>query len=495
MRRTLMLLAGLSLAGCGAFSTHSDVVEEAAGQQFTAQRLADILTSVKGPIAYDTRMGQLVTTIWTDLTLFSQAVANNRLTSDSSLVADAMWPMITNATAARWLDTVLAHRAKVSDALIDSSYKADQVRAVQHMLIKVDSNASKADKDAARKKAEDYLAQIKSGSATLSQLAYAHTDDEGSKNDSGWYGLKPRQNAWVEPFAKSLWSLKPGEVSGLVPTVFGWHIIRRPTDEESRKIWRDSLTRAVADPIIKGYQDELLTTYNVKVEPSAPAHMRAAIDDLDGHATDKTSLATYKDGSFTVGDFVKWIRAATSDPTKGPQALEQFKASPDSAFTSVAKAMTQQSLLVHEAQKNHVTLAPAEWKEMETGFANAIDTIKASLGLNTLDPKASTSERSKIAAQKVDQFFTDLVNQKAQLRPMPGVLSATLRQHEKTKFSPVALQRALDIAKTKRAADSTKASHDNGQPPAPAPGAIKPAPGGAPVPGGDAPAVPAPRKP
>ena len=496
MRRYMMLVVGLAalVGGCSVFSAHSDVIEEAAGQKFTAERLADILTRIKSPMKYDVKTGGFVTAFWTDVTLFSQAVAANKLTTDSALVAEAMWPTIAEATATRWIDTVLAKRAKVTDATIDSAYQADQMRAVQHILIKADSAGPKEVKEIARRKADALLAQLKGG-ASFGKLAVENTDDPGSKVDSGYYPPKPK-GVYMPSFDKALWSLKPGEMSGVVTTVYGYHILRRPTPTESARFWRDTLSRKMAEPIIKAYNDELSKSYDVKVDGAAVPHMRAALDDLLGHASDKTALTTYKDGTFTTGDFVRWMNAATADPAQAAERVQQFKSAPDSEYVKVAKQMTQSALLLKEAAKNHVVLSAVEWKQMQDGFAQAVDTLKATIGLvpPALDPKASVSDRSRVAAEKVDAYFNDLVGQKKQLRPLPGILAATLRAREKTKFNPIALQRGLDLAKAKHAADSAKsAMPGSGAEAAPLPGAIKPAPGGPPVPGATPP--PAAKKP
>jgi hypothetical protein len=499
MRRYMMVVVGLValVSGCGMFSAHSDVIEEAAGQKFTAARLADLLTRIRAPgMQYDTKIGTFVTAYWTDVTLFAQAVAANKLTTDSALVAEAMWPMIAQATATRWVDTVIAKRANITDATIDSAYTAGQLRVVQHILIKADSAGPKELKEIARRKVDALLVQLKRG-ASFSKLAVENTDDGASKADSGY--IAPRPKAFYMPsFDKALWSLKPGEMSGIVTTVYGYHILRRPTVTESARFWRDTLSRKAIEPIMTAYNEELLKTYDVKVDGAAVPHMRAALDDRRAHVGDHTTLMTYKDGTFTTGDFVHWIDASMPDPTQAEAQIQAFKSHPDSEYVSTVRSMTQSALLLKEAAKNHVALTAVEWKQMQDGFAEAVDSLKSLVGLvpPALDPKASVSDRSRAATKKVDEFFNDLVGQKKQLRQLPGILSATLRSREKTKFNPIALQRGLELARSKHAADSAKtAGPSSAAAPVPAPAVITPAPGGPPVSGqppAPAPSTPAP---
>jgi parvulin-like peptidyl-prolyl isomerase len=491
----MVLAVGLAVAvgGCGMFSAHSDVVEQAAGQKFTSQQLADFLDSVKGPIRLDAQTGNLVTALWTDMTLFAQAAADNKLTTDSAFVAEAMWPMIAQATAARWIDTVVTRKAKISDASVDSAYNADQARAVQHILIAADSGAPKAVRDAARQKIEGILTQLKGG-ASFSKLAFERTEDPGSKADSGYYPPQPK-GKYVPSFEKSLWSLKPGEMSGVITTSYGYHILRRPTETESARWWRDSLSRATATKITEAYFTDLNNSDAVKLDANAVARMRSSLDDFDDHANDGSAIATYKGGEFTTADFVHWMRALTSDPFQGQAQLTQLKTAPDSIYRKFAQTMVQEDLMLKDAAKNGIHLQPAEWKDLQTGFAAAVDTAKQAIGLTpqVLDPKLSTGDRERAAQAKVTQFFNDMATQKAQPRPLPGVLAATLRARSRVKFNAVAMEHGLDLARTKRTADSLKTA---GKPGAnAAPGAIAPAPSGPPLPSGDTGKAGAPKKP
>lgn len=497
MRRRLILCVGLIAlaAGCSTFSAHSNVIEQVDGQQFTSQQLADIITGIKSPtIQYNTDLGMFITTLWTNVTLFSQAVANNQLNSDSTLIAEALWPAIVNIKAARWMDTVVAHKAKVSDAAVDSAFQAGQLRAVQHILIKADSTMPKPQRDAARRKADSLLKLIRGG-ANFSQLAFENTQDDGSKADSGNYPLAPRAQ-WVKPFSDALWKLNPGEVSGVVTTQFGYHIIRRPTKPQELTLWRDSLLRSASPAISQAYFPELGKQYDVKVASDAVPHMRAAIADMDAHQDDHTSLATYTGGSFTTANLIHWIRAMTSDPSSGPQELQSIMQAPDSEYTRLATGLTETTLLLQEADKHGIKVKPEEWKILQTGFTGALDSLKASLGLvpPALDPNASVHARSVEAAKLVDQYFKDLVDQKVPPKALPGVLAATLRARAKVHFNAAALQTGLELARAKHSADSAKSGPVTL--PAAPPG-MQPAPGGAPVPGGDtAKAPPAPaRKP
>ncbi len=114
---------------------------------------------------------------------------------------------------------------------------------VRHILIKVDKGADAKTDAAAKAKAEDLLKQIKGG-ADFAALAKANSDDPGSKEQGGELGMIQR-GVTVPPFEKAAFALQPGQISDVVKTDFGYHIIKveeketahlKPLDEVKAQI-------------------------------------------------------------------------------------------------------------------------------------------------------------------------------------------------------------------------------------------------------------------
>ncbi len=98
-------------------------------------------------------------------------------------------------------------------------------RRASHILIQVAKDAKADDKAAAKKKAEDLLAKIKAQPATFAKLAKDVSDDKMSAEKGGDLGFFAA-DAMVPAFSDAAFKLKPKEVSGLVETEFGYHIIQ-----------------------------------------------------------------------------------------------------------------------------------------------------------------------------------------------------------------------------------------------------------------------------
>jgi peptidyl-prolyl cis-trans isomerase D len=98
----------------------------------------------------------------------------------------------------------------------------EQVRA-RHILKKVDKEAPDEEKAKVKAEMEELLTRIKAGES-FKDLAKAFSEDTGSAAKGGDLGYTPR-GRMVPEFEKAMFALKPGEISDIVETKYGYHII------------------------------------------------------------------------------------------------------------------------------------------------------------------------------------------------------------------------------------------------------------------------------
>ena len=106
-----------------------------------------------------------------------------------------------------------------------TEFSTPELRKAAHILITVDAKSSDADKQAAKDKAEKTLQEVKQGATQFAQLAQKYSQDPGSAVNGGDLGLFGR-GMMVKPFDEAVFKLLVGEVSGLVQSDFGFHIIK-----------------------------------------------------------------------------------------------------------------------------------------------------------------------------------------------------------------------------------------------------------------------------
>jgi len=132
-------------------------------------------------------------------------------------------------------------------------YRVPEEVKVSHILIKTPSPGAdgKVDEkgvEEARKKAEDILKQLRAG-AKFEDLAKKYSEDPGSGKqggDLGWIG----RGRTVPEFEKSAFSLAKGQLSDLVKSSYGFHIIRSEDKHEAHLNTIDEVKDQI-EPLIK----------------------------------------------------------------------------------------------------------------------------------------------------------------------------------------------------------------------------------------------------
>ncbi len=108
----------------------------------------------------------------------------------------------------------------------------EQVRA-SHILLRISPDESQQSRKQKRKKLADLRAQVQKG-ADFAQLVRENSQCP-SKSSGGDLGFFPRGNM-VKPFEESAFSLKAGEVSSIVETQLGFHLIKVTDRQEARAL-------------------------------------------------------------------------------------------------------------------------------------------------------------------------------------------------------------------------------------------------------------------
>jgi peptidyl-prolyl cis-trans isomerase C len=143
----------------------------------------------------------------------------------------------------------IAKGLEVSDDEVHGYYESnpeqfkapEQVRA-RHILVKVDPGADETAKEAAKKKIDGLLTEAKGG-ADFAEMAKKNSEGPSGPNggDLGFFS----RGQMVKPFDDAAFALKPGEISDVVQTVYGYHIIKVEEIKEPRTIAEEEVKEQV----------------------------------------------------------------------------------------------------------------------------------------------------------------------------------------------------------------------------------------------------------
>jgi peptidyl-prolyl cis-trans isomerase SurA len=188
-------------------------------------------------------------------------------------------------------------------------------------------NTPKASKDVEEyviKQLYDYKRQVENGTKKFEALAKMYSEDPGSKDNGGMYNINRTEKFWDKDFLQGAFRLKEGQISPVIRSKFGFHIIqmvsRLGDDAVIRHILRippitedeinlskqklDSIRQNIIDGTISfseavnKYSDDDESKFNggAKVGPDGSTHI--TIDVLD-----KETVLAIK--NLTVGEYSK----------------------------------------------------------------------------------------------------------------------------------------------------------------------------------------------
>jgi len=166
------------------------------------------------------------------------------------------------------MELVILDQAKLeqsinpSDADLHRLYDADRERfrtpervQVRHILLKTTGKSPEEDAKI-KAKAEDLLKQIKAG-GDFAELARKNSEDPGSATKGGDLGWVARGQT-VKPFEDTAFSLKPKEISGLVKTEYGYHILQVLDHEQAHQRTFDEVKAQLADEFRKQRASQIM---------------------------------------------------------------------------------------------------------------------------------------------------------------------------------------------------------------------------------------------
>lgn len=154
------------------------------------------------------------------------------------------------------LEKQFPEEVKVTDEAVKARYEEDleeiyqkpaMVRA-SHILIGTQDAATPEAKSAARKKAEEVLAEVRQPGASFAKVAEAESTCP-SKAQGGDLGYFPREGAMVEPFAATAFALDAGQISDVVETQFGYHVIKVTDKQEPVTITLTEATETIREEL------------------------------------------------------------------------------------------------------------------------------------------------------------------------------------------------------------------------------------------------------
>jgi peptidyl-prolyl cis-trans isomerase D len=180
-------------------------------------------------------------------------------------------------------------QVNVTDAEVADAYNKNKARfttpeqrTASHILINVKKGASAAEDAAAKAKAQSILDDVRKNPNDFAKIAKAQSQDPGSAELGGDLGVV-QKGVFVKPVEDAIYGLKEGEVSGLVRSEFGYHIIKItkvvPESQKSLEAAKPEITAELKKAKMSAKYTELAETFRNTVYEQSDS-LKPAADKL-----------------------------------------------------------------------------------------------------------------------------------------------------------------------------------------------------------------------
>lgn len=154
---------------------------------------------------------------------------------------------------------------KVTDKDMREFYTKNPEIRTSHILIEFKPDATADQKKAAKDRATEILAEVKKSKRPFEELVGLYTDDVLSKRTGGDVGWQSRVTL-VPSYYDAAMKLKVGEVSNLIETQYGYHIIK----VTGRRGYEDANKRQIRAAVFDEKRKELFDAYFAKLKKQYP---------------------------------------------------------------------------------------------------------------------------------------------------------------------------------------------------------------------------------
>jgi len=444
MRLILVGMIAVTLTACDLKSVLSgdvSVVARAGELELSSDTLAAMIAEGKWPVRRD--IAEQMAYRWVEFALLGQRLAQGDSLLDSATVFHASWPDANQWLVDDYRDSLVAQRVRVDSAVVDSAYQAGDHRMISHILIRTRPDMSPPELQDARVRAGRILARL---TATGNwPLANELNEDPVAKREGGSLGLITR-GQMVPQFEEVAFSLAPGELSGIVETPYGFHIIWRPKLAEVWDAYEEAIREVLTQRMEDAFLVELIQRWDVRVRSNAPAAVREAVAAPLQTFKSSVTIGTYRDGKFTTADFVRWLQVLDRP------VLQGLSTASDEQIVELVRTLMRNEVLVREARESGVTYMPEDFTWLQGELRKEIKKVTDRLALDSALAGATTpDERLRAVEGSIRRYSHDLMRNAGTTVVVPAFLAERLRQEMPWSVSSAAVDQVVERAQVLKA--------------------------------------------
>ena len=399
------LMLPIACSSQGSAALDSTVIVSVGKAELKGATLASWLKQSPTP-PNATTTGLLLST-WIDQAELATALDQGATLDDSVTALEVIAPDATRGVLNNFWRSRAKARPKVADRSVDSLASRDEVRVFQHLFIDGSRATDSASRMAVVTRMRALMTRLKNGES-FTKLVREASEDTATVPNDGYLPAVTKGNL-PEQLQATAWALDPGEVSAMLPSRIGLHVLRRATAAESKEPLRAWLAPRFALQADTKYVDSVAVAKHLTIAKDAADRARAIAPEplLAG---EETPFATWDGGALSPAQLRVWIAML------GPVERIALSGAADSTTFMFVRETALREMLLGMISPSGPNTAEARTALLPV-YKSMLDTLMA--GVKEFAGKGPGETATAITE--------GLVKNQRRYRPLPGALPAVLR--------------------------------------------------------------------
>lgn len=368
-------LACLSAAvGCDDLARRG-IVAKAGDWSLSEDRMAELIVLAQ-PFPLDSASAVALARHWQGAaSLALRAGAGDSLSGAEALAA-ASWLDRREALLAADREARLGAEAALAPNAVDSVFGEGALRLVAHVVRRVGPETSSAERVLQQRTADRILQSLVDGGSWSE--AVAESEDPGSRAGGGLLGLVAKSEL-PTTLDLAAFRLQPGQISGVVQSRAGFHVVYRPRLEEVRGLFADRLRqRRLAEADARADERDRAERKMRAASGAAEVVGRIAARPSDW-LDSELSLAEWDGGALIAGDAARYLVFLPSG------ARAELADAQEDARTELVLDLAVREMRLADARERGLSLDPSAEEALAAAHADEVEYWTGALALDASD--------------------------------------------------------------------------------------------------------------
>lgn len=362
--------------GEGAGEGRAATVEEHA---LTVSELADVLVLAQ-PFPLEAEEATELVSHWVLSATVQLAFAAGDSLLDEADVADATWlerretilALERERRLGPGLPGGLAASAGERSAYAEEAFRTGELRYFRHVLRRIGPETSQSERELQLRTAERILAELLAGGSWAEAMAESESETRAPDGALGLFGPGEMRGALADAAAL----LAPGDVSSVIESEDGYHILYRPVFGEAATAYSAALGERLLAEADQASSDEYLASKELRVLPTAVGALRRIATEPGEWLGATAPLATWRDGALDAATTARYAAALAATARREIAELPG-----DEPLTTFLVDLALRELRLQDAAATYdVEIAPAVARALYERHRIDVTEWRAALG-------------------------------------------------------------------------------------------------------------------